>query len=43
MTEIEGPNFGNDSVVLYQTEDGQTRLDVRLHEETVWLTPSADG
>lgn len=38
MTEREGPNFGNDSVVLYQTEGGQTRLDVRLHEETVWLT-----
>jgi prophage maintenance system killer protein/prophage antirepressor-like protein len=38
MIEREGPNLGNDSVVLYQTEDGQTRLDVRLHEETVWLT-----
>jgi hypothetical protein len=24
--------------LLYQTEDGQTRLEVRLHEETVWLT-----
>lgn len=28
----------NDSVILYQAEDGQTKLDVRLHEETVWLT-----
>ena len=24
--------------LLYQTEDGQVRLDVRLQEETVWLT-----
>jgi hypothetical protein len=25
-------------ILLYQTEDGQTRIDVRLEEETVWLT-----
>ena len=25
-------------IVLYQTEDGRTRLDVRLENETVWLT-----
>ncbi|MGD9662952.1 MAG: RhuM family protein [Porticoccaceae bacterium] len=25
-------------VVLYQTEDGKTFLDIRLQEETVWLT-----
>ena len=25
-------------ILLYQTEDGQTRLEVRLQEETVWLT-----
>src|SRR5665647_1822491 len=24
--------------ILYQTEDGQTRLEVRLQDETVWLT-----
>jgi hypothetical protein len=24
--------------ILYQTEDGSTRIDVRLQEETVWLT-----
>ena len=24
--------------LLYRTEDGQTRLEVRLQEETVWLT-----
>ena len=25
-------------VLLYQTEDGSTRIDVRLQDETVWLT-----
>jgi hypothetical protein len=25
-------------ILLYQTEDGQTRLEVRLQDETVWLT-----
>lgn len=25
-------------IILYQTEDGQTKLDVRLQDETVWLT-----
>lgn len=25
-------------LVLYQTEDGKTRLEVRLQDETVWLT-----
>lgn len=25
-------------VVLYETEDGKSFLDVKLHDETVWLT-----
>ncbi|MCP4421994.1 MAG: virulence RhuM family protein [Chloroflexi bacterium] len=25
-------------IIFYQTEDGQTKLDVRLEDETVWLT-----
>lgn len=28
----------NSELLLYQTEDGQTKIDVRLEEETVWLT-----
>ncbi|WP_350304167.1 hypothetical protein [Photorhabdus viridis] len=24
--------------IIYQTEDGETRLDVRFQDETVWLT-----
>jgi len=27
--------------LLYQTEDGETRIDVRLHDETVWMTQAA--
>ncbi len=28
----------NSQIIIYQTEDGQTRLEVRLENETVWLT-----
>jgi len=28
----------NSEILLYQTEDGQTRIEVRLENETVWLT-----
>ena len=28
----------NDDIIIYQTEDGVTRIDVRLENETVWLT-----
>ena len=27
----------NDKIIIYQTEDGQTQIDVRLENETVWL------
>ena len=27
-----------DQIVIYQTEDGPTQIDVRLENETVWLT-----
>ena len=27
-----------DQIVIYQTEDGQTQIDVRLENDTVWLT-----
>lgn len=30
--------MGNSETLLYQTEDGQTKIDARLEEETVWLT-----
>ena len=25
-------------IIIYQTDDGQTQIDVRLEKETVWLT-----
>lgn len=28
----------NSEILLYQTEDGQTKIDVRLEDETVWLS-----
>lgn len=28
----------NSSMVIYQTEDGQTQLEVRMEEDSVWLT-----
>ncbi|MBQ3753213.1 MAG: virulence protein RhuM/Fic/DOC family protein [Prevotella sp.] len=27
-----------DKIIIYQTEDGQTQIDVRVENETVWLT-----
>ena len=30
----------NNKIIIYQTEDGQTQIDVRLENETVWLTQS---
>ncbi len=34
MSEV----FQDSSLILYQTEDGSTRVEVRLIDETVWLT-----
>jgi len=30
--------FDNSEIVIYQTEDGHTKIDVRLEDETVWLS-----
>lgn len=30
----------NNQIVIYQTEDGQTRIDVRMESDTVWLNTS---
>ena len=32
------PKTGNGEIVLYQTSDGQAALEVRLDQETAWLT-----
>jgi hypothetical protein len=31
----------NSEILINQTEEGQTRIDVRLEAETVWLTQAA--
>jgi len=31
-------DLGRGELLLYQTEDGQVKLNVRLEDETVWLT-----
>ena len=30
----------NTQIIIYQTEDGQTQVDVRMENDTVWLTTS---
>lgn len=30
----------NEQIIIYSSEDGQTQVDVRLVNETVWLTQS---
>jgi hypothetical protein len=30
--------MANSEILRYQTEDGQTKIDVRLEDETVWLS-----
>lgn len=27
----------NSEIIIYQTEDGQTKIDVRVENESVWL------
>jgi len=35
---MPGKSKSNSEIVLYQTEDGRTRLEVRLENESAWLT-----
>ncbi len=34
-------NLPDSQIIIYQSDDGQTRIEVRLENETVWLTQSA--
>ncbi|EKD70258.1 MAG: hypothetical protein ACD_46C00583G0001, partial [uncultured bacterium] len=36
MSSQESQSTGE--ILLYQTEDGNTRIDVRLQDETLWIT-----
>lgn len=31
-------NTNNGEIVIYQSEDGLTHVDVKLEDETIWLT-----
>lgn len=37
MTEKDSEMPTKSSILLYQTEDGRQRIEVRLENETVWL------
>ena len=37
MKDEKEPNDQGD-IIIYQTEDGITKIDVRFVDETVWLT-----
>lgn len=32
------PDDNQSNIVIYQTEDGNTKINVRFADETVWLT-----
>ena len=37
-TQDISKNPGNGNILIYQSEDGRTHIDVRMEQETVWLT-----
>ena len=38
LLSINSPNFGKGQFLVYEAEDGRVKIDVRLEDETVWLT-----
>lgn len=34
----DNSNIVDNEILIYQTEDGHTKIDVKLEDETVWLT-----
>ena len=38
MEEMNSINPSNGDILIYQSEDGLTHIDVRMEQETVWLT-----
>lgn len=34
----DGFNIVESEIIIYQTEDGKTKIDVKFEDETVWLT-----
>ena len=38
LVTIDSPNSGKGQFLVYEAEDGRVKIDVRLEDETVWLT-----
>ncbi|MBW1705437.1 MAG: hypothetical protein JRJ86_09755 [Deltaproteobacteria bacterium] len=38
LASIDNPDSGKGQFLVYEAEDGQVKIDVRLEGETVWLT-----
>lgn len=38
LVPSDGYNLGKGQFLVYEAEDGQVKIDVRLEDETVWLT-----
>lgn len=38
LSKVRGNESAGGEILLYQTEDGETRVEVRLRDETVWLS-----
>lgn len=36
--ERDNSNIAGSEIIIYQTEDGHTKIDVKFEDETVWLT-----
>ena len=34
----DSSNIVENEILIYQTEDGHTKIDVKFEDETVWLT-----
>jgi len=34
---------GNSEILIYQTDDGKTKIDVKMNHETVWLNQAQMG
>lgn len=38
INKFKNMEENNSQIIIYQTENGETKLDVRFQDETVWLT-----
>ena len=38
MSNVLDKNETENNIVIYQTQDGQTKIDVKIENDSVWLT-----